>query len=203
MSNTTYQILERQQKFQTKVYAFACLLLIVLLGFYGYKQWIRYDMAKSGIGSGEEFVAFLSEESVNEETNYNSLKVEFDALDKEINTKLADIFPPDNAYTELTRQIDSYEQKLAKRHNPFEVSNINFQNVVKKEEYSVLPLRMTIRSSSNNFIKFLHLIENSGTLNGNTRLMDISSIRLNFEDEDEDDGPKIISFSVQINAYFQ
>lgn len=203
MGNLPYKILEQKQKFQTKTYAVICLILLIWLGFYGFKQWNNYDAAKNGIGSGQEFVAFLKEEALNEETAYKSAKVEFDALDKDINEKLENIFPHDDAYTELTRQIDSYEQQLAKRHNPFEISNINFQGVVEGETYNVLPFRMTIRSSSNNFTNFLHLIENSGTLNGNIRLMDISSIRLNFEDADEEDGPDIISFSVQINAYFQ
>ena len=49
-------------------------------------------------------------------------------------------------------------------------------------------------------IKFLHLLENSGSLDDQIRLMDIQSIRLNFDGEDDSD---IINFTVQINAYFQ
>ena len=64
-------------------------------------------------------------------------------------------------------------------------------------------MRLSIRSSSSNFTKFLHHIENSGNLESGVRLMDISSIKLNFEDSSRAGEASIINFNVQINAYFQ
>lgn len=199
-----YQILEKKQKFQIKTYIVLIVILVVGMGTYTFLQWQDYNMAKKGTLEGDQFLEFLKEEAIKEKTSYDGKKVEFDGLYNQMDTKLATIFPPDDAYTSLTRQLDDFEQELAKLHNPFEISNINYQGVVEGENYSILPLRMNIRSSASNFTKFLHLIENSGTLNEDIRLMDLSSIRLSFEEADKESGePDIISFSVQINAYFQ
>jgi len=70
---------------------------------------------------------------------------------------------------------------------------------------------MTIASSQENFNKFLQYVEQSGSLLGKTRLMDIQSIHLSFgEDESGESGVKVtnsnselINFSVKIHAYFQ
>ena len=64
METSNYQVLEKKQKFQTKMYAVFCGILLIWLGFYGYKHWSLYDAAKNGIGSGEEFTAFLKEEAI-------------------------------------------------------------------------------------------------------------------------------------------
>lgn len=203
-TSTYYQILEQKQKFQIKTYFVLIAVVVIGMGVYGFLQWQDYNTAKQGTVDGSEFLGFLGKEAIKEKTEYKNKKVEFDALYKQMDTKLATIFPPNDAYTALTRQLDTFEQDLAKLHNPFEISNINYQEVIQTENYSVLPLRMNIRSSESNFTKFLHLIENSGTLNENVRLMDLSSIRLSFEDAEKDSPePDIISFSVQINAYFQ
>ena len=71
-------------------------------------------------------------------------------------------------------------------------------------QYSILPLTMTIRSSSDNFRKFLQMIEHSGSFTEQIRLMDLQSIRLNFGNDDSQNvESQIINFTVQINAYFQ
>ena len=118
-----------------------------------------------------------------------------------VDEKLEFIFPSTDGYTALTRQLDLFEEELSKKNNPFEISSIEYQTTEELENYSVLPLRMSIESSADNFTKFLHQIENSGSLDDQVRLMDIQSIRLNFSDNEDES--KLIKFTVQINAYFQ
>ena len=182
-----------------KAYSVLCLVLIAGLSFYLYQQWGIYNGAKAGITANINWAEVLRENSSTEKSAFYENKDDFDSLNEEIAEKLTDIFPADDDYTALTRQLDSYEAELSKKSNPFEVSNINYQEMIDMENYSILPFKMNIRSSSDNFTKFLHMIENSGSLTNQLRLMDISSIRLNFEDEDSE----MITFTVQINAYFQ
>ena len=199
MANKSYEILKRRQKVHIKAYSVLCLILIFGLGFYLYHQWGIYTGAKHGIIANENLSEVLKERSTSEKAAFYENKDDFDALSEEISEKLTDIFPADDDYTSLTRQLDSYESELSKRNNPFEVSNINYQEMIEEENYSILPFKMNIRSSRENFTKFLHMVENSGSLNNQLRLMDVSSIRLNFDNDESE----MITFTVQINAYFQ
>lgn len=204
MSKITYQILERRQKLHIKAYLILCVVLLISVGFYSYKKWQIYSVISSGLETQSSQVELLKSLESEKNAQYEATKKQYDKFQKEIEDNLATIFPSDDNYTILTRQIDTYEKDLAKKNDPFEVSNIDFQTVVEAEQYSILPFRMNIRSSAANFTKFLHLIENSGSLKENARLMDISSIRLNFQNSgSEEAGPEIINFTVQINAYFQ
>lgn len=204
MTNISYKILEKRQKMHIKAYAILCGLLLIAVGAYSYFKWLEYTQINVLLTESDGLISTLQSGASQASTNYFEKKPEFDQLDESIEKKLIDIFPETDNYTQLTRQLDSFEEDLAKVNSPFEVSHIDYQSPIETEKYSVLPLRMSIRSSSDNFRKFLHLIENSGSLNDQIRLMDITSIRLNFENKDEDvSTQEIINFTVQINAYFQ
>lgn len=204
MSEIQYKILERRQKLHIKTYALLCLVLIMSIGFYSFKKWQAYALAKDGIEKNNNFITLMRDEVGNEKSDFENRKPGFDQLNTEISKNLKTVFPMNDDYTNLTRQLDAFEKELAKKNDPFEVANIDYQSTVEAENYRILPLRMNIRSSRDNFTKFLHLIENSGALNANIRLMDVSSIKLNFENSaEESDANDIISFSLQLNAYFQ
>ena len=87
--------------------------------------------------------------------------------------------------------------------SPFLVSIISYQMPFRNETYGVLPFRMDIISSGRNFTKFLHQIENSGSLDSDLRLIDITSINLSFEDSIKSTTEDIITYNVQFNAYYQ
>lgn len=204
MPKTLYKLLESRQKMQIKAYGVMIALLLVCAGFYSYKQWQDYQLASVGTEKAKEFITYLRDEVTSEKTKFENKKSEFESLRKTTEDKLATIFPAQDDYTALTRQIDSYEVELSKLDSPFEVSNIDYDAPLEFDKYYALPLRMSIRSSRENFTKFLHMIENSGALNDQLRLMDISSIRLNFEDLDNETSTSgMINFVVQINAYYQ
>lgn len=204
MSQLSYQILKHRQIVYTKVYAGLCLILLLLTGVFSYFKWQTYQDVRDFTSSNKDFIVTLGKEASSEKAEYESHKTAFADLNKEVEDKLNTIFPTSGSYTALTRQIDSYEEELSSKNNPFEISNLSYQEVVSTDKYSMLPLQMSIRSSADNFTKFLHLIENSGALNGQVRLMDLSSITLNFESLGVEVGqPEIINFNVQVNAYFQ
>lgn len=208
MPAVTYKLEERRQKLHIRTYAVLCVILLAAMGFYSYTKWLDYEMATRSVSQNKQFIDSLRTEVGNEKATLDTNKPKYNQLSKEIEQKLKVIFPSTDDYTALTRQIDAYEEELSKVTSPFEISNIDYQTAIEEENYSVLPFRMNIRSSAENFTKFLHLVENSGTLKNKIRLMDISSIRLNFEEseaggEESKTVPGIINFSVQINAYFQ
>lgn len=200
MPNISYTKTEKHQKLYIKVYAVLCLIILVSMGFYSYQKWQEYSLIKTAVAKNKDLVAVLRENVSNEKSAYELNKEGFNSMNEEIEEKLGYIFPSIDDYTSLTRQIDEFEEELSKKNSPFDISNIEYMTVEDAGTYSILPLRMSIESSDDNFTKFLHLLENSGSLDDQIRLMDIQSIRLNFNGDDDSD---IINFTVQINAYFQ
>jgi len=196
-----YLVQKKRQEMQIKSYIGITLLVVLSMGFYTFSNWKEFSTVKKLLVANANYIGALKNEVADEKATYDGEKFNFDALSKEIESKLESIFPQGNKYTELTKQVDSFEEDLSTKSSVFEVSNIDYQDIEQGDFYSILPMRMTIRSSSTNFTKFLHWVENSGALSDRVRLMDITSIRLNFQEEENRD--EIISFTVQMNAYFQ
>ena len=191
----------------TYIRAYVLLILIIVgaAGFYGYKMWTDYDFLKQGFSKNEAAAEALKTLETDEQSTYEEKKPEFKDFTDMVNKNIIAIFPSDEQYTTLTKKMDDIEAQLSTPSNPIEISNITFQKPVKIEGYSLLPLRMTVKSSQPNFLKFLKLIESSGSVDSELRLMDIPSIRLNFEDIISPEGKdnKVLDFTVQLNAYFQ
>ncbi|PIZ76781.1 hypothetical protein COY05_00020 [Candidatus Peregrinibacteria bacterium CG_4_10_14_0_2_um_filter_38_24] len=205
MPNLSYLIATKRQDTQIKSYAILCGVLLLAFGIFFYTKWQEYSTINTFVDKNKAYISALKEQGSNEKALFDSKKDAINQLKAEIETNLTEVFPISDSYTELTRKFDTFEQKLVNKDSIFEISNIEYQNVAKRDNYSILPLRMSIRSSKDNFEKFLHYIETSGSLSDRVRLMDVSSVRLNFEKSNDLSGKKeeIINFSVQINAYFQ
>lgn len=194
---------ESKQKSYAKAYMVLCLVVLLSFGVYTVFKTREYITLKAGVSANAEMIKLLQADAVQEKALYEVNKVKSDEILSEIEKKLRALFPESDDYTALTRQIDKLEEDLNRKADPFEISNIDYLNVVNEGKYSILPLRMNIKSSGENFTKFLHLMENSGSLNDGLRLMDISSIRLSFQDAEEEGGTNMINFTVLLNAYFQ
>lgn len=205
MPNLSYLIAAKREDTQIKSYAVLCGVLLIAFGTFAYMKWQEYSLMNTVVEKNKTYIAALQEEGSNEKASFDTKKAAINELKTEIETSFVEVFPPTDAYTELTRKFDKFEQDLATKDSVFEISNIEYQTPAIGDGYSILPVRMSIRSSQPNFEKFLHYVESSGSLAGKVRLMDISSIRLNFEKGNDLSGKteEIINFSVQINAYFQ
>jgi membrane-associated HD superfamily phosphohydrolase len=198
MADIKYKLEERRQQMYIRTYAVLCLLFVTLMGFYTYSKWDQYQLAIQGVAQNKSYISSLRNSVSSEKAVAETKMADAVKLNKDVGEKLKVIFPTGDDYTNLTKRIDAYEGDLSKKTSPFEVSNIDYQEPIINENYSVLPMRMNIRSSKENFTNFLHMVENSGSLKNNIRLMDISSIRLNFENNAQDaNASEIISFSVQ------
>jgi len=206
MTNISYQLVIRRQNLYKRIYAVISILLLAGLSVYIYVSWGKYSSYKQVVDKEGAFIEELRTEVQNDKAVYESKKDKINSFSNSVELKLEAVFPVNDNYTELTRLIDSFEASLNKRNSVFEVSSLSFQSPRKSKDgtYHILPLNMSIRASRSNFNKFLHWVENSGTLSDKVRLMSISSIRLNFPNVSHElNEPEIISFTVQLNAYFQ
>jgi hypothetical protein len=209
MENLSYKLLLQRQASEKMVYGVLCILLLVGIAGYSYLQWNKLVIVKTGIETDKATLETLTKTLTDEKNAYFTGKSGFDEMNKTIDISAAEILPRGDKYTDLTRQIDGIEKELSKSGS-FEISNIDFgAPVLDKSEFGILPVRMNIKSSQDNFTKFLNMIQTSGSFSNKLRLMSISSIRLNFENGDSADGmvastsSKMITFSLQLNAYFQ
>lgn len=204
MENLSYKILAQRQATQKTAYTVMCLVLLLGIVVYSYFQWQKYMTMKDGIVQNDSTLVTLNKTLADEKTAYFANKEKFDALSKKIDASAGEILPNGDQYTELTRQMDAIEKEL-NTTGAFEIANIDYGTQVFDEQtgFGILPVRMNIKSSQDNFVKFLQMMETSGSFSNKLRLMSISSIRLNFESSSEMIGSKMITFSLQLNAYFQ
>jgi len=129
-------------------------------------------------------------------------KTVFQETNDSKNSDIADVLPSDEDITSLTRAFDDFSVDNNFSNNPFFISSITYNDSTESDTgtYMMLPLSVKVESSEDNFYKFLEYIENSGNLDNRVRLMDITDVSTTFvEDEDSN----TISFSLNINAYFQ
>lgn len=196
---------QKRESMYLKAYILLILIILAGAGFYSFKKWQDYDFLKNGFATNQAAAEALSTLAVEEQNAYDEKKPEFTAFSDTVSKSLVAIFPSEEQYTELTKKMDEIEGELSTASNPIEISNITYQKPIKLEGYSVLPFRITVRSSNPNFTKFLKMIEGSGSVDSALRLMDIPSIKLSFEDMETDTGEanKVIEFTLQVNAYFQ
>lgn len=126
----------------------------------------------------------------------------------ELRKKIEAILPSDENYTELTRLLDNYFAEHDTPGNPIFQSSLRFGQgapVPETPDVSALSISMNIEATRDNFFKFLDFVNNSASLETGTRLMEITSIQLNFPEGGEvvKDLKQKISFTVEMNAYYQ
>jgi hypothetical protein len=204
MGKINYQLLLQKQKRGLRAYTILCAVFLIIVGTYSYFKFMDYSLYREAVEINETSLATLKQVTSAEKAAYLSGKSDFDDMSDEIESSLKEVFPLADNYTELTRAFDAFEQQIHRSKSPFVISNIEYQEVRESEDgnYRYLPLRMTISSSEDNFTKFMHYVEQSGSLLDKIRLMDIQSIHLSFG-EQESGLSNSINFSIKIHAYFQ
>jgi len=205
MSNISEKILKQREGIQKQAYFVLCLIIMIGMGFFTYTKYIEFSTALNGVAKNNATISVLKADFANEQDKYDKNMKDFSATNVQIQKQVEMVFPKGDKYTELTRDIDAIEKELGSKET-FSISNIEYQKPTQTEYYSILPIRMNIKSSAQNFISFLHMIENSGAMDDQVRLMDMSSIRLNFDKAQAKNAgtpQELINFSVLINAYFQ
>lgn len=187
-------------------YWFLVLFIISSMGYYSFSKFSELIHKSDLINRHHEVLTTLKPELSAEEDEYRKLLESRKEVKNNIQNDLSFVFPTEENYTNLTRELDSFFLGLARSDNPIFVSNLQYGSPTLNEEgnFYVLPINMTVSSSRQNFFVFLDYIESSGSLSDKARLLDIQSIRLNFKEgltvvgaNDE------INYSISMNTYFQ
>lgn len=200
---------ENFQIFRTSnVFFGLALILFAASLFYGIFQGRIWLAEKNAIEDNYSRLERLDTQLLDTKKQYEAV-AEQSAEDQEgLTRKIMNILPPDENYTDLTRELDKYFEENDTAANPIFQSSLRFgkgASVQDARDVSSLPFSMNIESTRDNFFKFLEYVNDSGSLESGARLMEINSIQLNFPQEGEDvrDPRQKINFTVDMNAYYK
>lgn len=195
--------------FQLRLYGVLTIILLIAAGYFTYTNVMNFLEIRDQITSNEVIFERLDDNSQQTEAELQKIKEENLDLTQTIQNQLDVVMPNTEDYTSLTRSLDNFASEIHRLRNPFLISNLQFAKAKGTSElaYEVMPFKMTIQSSSDNFFKFLKFVESSGTLSDETRLIDIQSIIINFVTptgtEGNTSGRDEINFNVSMNAYYR
>lgn len=185
------------------------MLLLAIVGFITVVYVVQQSLQltdKMDINKQFELLsADLKRTKVEQMSELTSLQEKDADTETGLSVQLADIFPQNESYTELTRQLDDFFKKNNTSANPLIASDLRFGSPILDEtkQYNILPFSMSITASESNFYTFLNYVQNSGALSGDkVRLMNIQSININFR-KGEKSSSQEVSFHVEMNAFFQ
>lgn len=194
---------------QLRLYAVLTVVLLAVLGFYTYTNAMKLLDIRTQITTNDNIYNSLVETDNRIADELETVKTENEDLTLTIQNQLDLVMPNGEELTSLTRTLEGFAGDIHRLKNPFMISNLQFTKSKESPDlsYEVLPFKMTIQSSYDNFFKFLEFVENSGTLSDETRLLDIQSIVINFVTptgaESNTSGRDEINFNVSMNAYYR
>lgn len=190
------------------IYSAFSLLLISTTVVYGIFQFRIFKAESAAIIDNEKRVAELSDIIIQEKSRFQKVGEIHAERQRDFEKKIESILPDDENYIDLTRLLDDYFAEQDTANNPVLVSSLRFGKgtpLASTPGIYALPISMNIEATRNNFFKFLDFVKNSGSLDTGMRLMDITSIQLNFPEGGEviKDLKQKINFTVEMNAYYQ
>lgn len=192
-----------------KIYGGLSIIIALFLGYYLFTNITTFLEMRGETASLKTLHSALTQTDNRLDSELEDIKEDNEELVTAVAEELDYVFPEGENHTLLTRTIESFSNDLNRTKNPFLISNLQYQEgqVSEDGDYMVLPFKMTIHSSHENFIKFLEYVENSGTLNEKSRLMDIKSIVINFVSpqgsQGNISGKDEINFNVSMNSYYR
>lgn len=190
-------------KLSQLVYVISAIILVVS-GVYGMTKFREREAKLEVISSVENELRAIEGYKKDSLKEYQEASEQSQKTQTEIARRLEKIMPSKESFTDLTRELDDFFNKNYNQKDIIVAGSLNFlpgmASTDENSSYMVLPFSMNIESSKTNFEKFLTYVENSGTLKSMNRLIDIESINMNFGGES---GEERITFSVNMNAYFQ
>lgn len=186
------------------------LALLVLGGtvYYGINQYNIFQNEKQAIVDNQIRVQEKAEVLEKSKQEFKAFAEERAKKQNDLTKRISAILPPNENYTELTRQLDDYFAEHDTAGNPVFQSSLRFGKgtaVAGITGVSGLPFSMNLEGTRDNFFKFLNFVNQSGSVEKGGRLMDILSIQMNFPEggESVNDLKQKINFTVDMNAYYQ
>lgn len=192
----------------SNIYFALALIVFAATVVYGAFQYQILSAEKQAVLDNEMRRAALEEELASARQTFQPFAEERAKAQAEFSKKIIAILPPDENYTDLTRQLDNYFAEQDRPGNNVFQRSLRFSKGAPAEgmnSISILPMNMNIETTRENFFDFLEFINSSGSLESGVRLMEIKSIQLNFPEGGEvlKDLRQKMDVTLDMNAYYQ
>lgn len=176
------------------------LFILLLTVAYGVYQWYEREALLLEANQLTSEASNLTAISDQLKEDYESIKVEVSADRETAAQELSVVFPTHEDLTTLTRLFDDFAVRNNFESNPFFISSLSYDNEKLSDSgnYRYVPLKLNFTTSKKNLSKFLETIENSGSLEGEVRLMSVEDIIIKYPVE----FGGTYEAQVEINAYF-
>lgn len=182
---------------KSKIQLFLSLILLAGLLAFGYLKGTAYLDLYEYTDDLETSITDIDSSVDSLGATLSEAKLVFEDTNDAKNEEIAGVFPDEEDLTSLTRAFDEFSVENNFSNDPFFISSISYKDSYESSNYNVLPFSMNIESSEDNFYKFLEYVETSGNLDNQVRLMEITDVAISLNSDD------LISFSLELNAYFQ
>lgn len=164
-------------------YALITLLIAVIGGYFGYMHYSEYQAATAAFNTETETLAQLKASADKSAADYENLKKQMDQTNSGVNESIEKILPPKEDFTTLTQKLDQYFIGTRITSNPMFLSDLRFNSsrVDEGKDYSTMPFSMNISGDEDGFKQFLDYLATTGDLNDESRLLNLASISLSFQ----------------------
>jgi len=177
---------------------------LVLTGIQGMEYWNQ----RKAINETNSNLIAIQRSANKALTEFNEFSQSIDKNRFNEKEALAVVFPLEENYTGLTKEIEKYILALNSPDSPIFLSSLRFGVPAKakdSEDFQELPFTMNISASEENFKKVLEYIYMSGDLNTKVRLMDLQSVSFNFDSSSNESqlSNKLVNATLNVKAYFK
>ena len=185
------------------IYLLYMIFILLLGGVLGWYFGTRYFESRTALDERFALTRTLSTDVETYRTKQEETIKSFEQNRKLLEETVFKILPADEELIALTKQLDDFFDRNYSTASPIVASNLRFGSRIQAEgqSFAALPVSMTITAPQDKFQRFLDFVENSGSFENGTRLLDLRAIRMNFADGAE--AQKEVSFTVDLNAYFR
>ncbi len=184
----------------------AILVIVGVGGYFGVTGFMEYQITQAAASQTEQNLEKLQIKESQVSNDLNNLQKDFESTNQDIVDTINSIYPPNEDYTELARDLDNVFKSIGNVDDIF-LSDISFQNPIIQEEaeYAVLPFSLSLTAQEDKFKEFLQYVERTGELVQPDRILEINSISLSYREEENEQGDieTSVNASLSMNAYFQ
>lgn len=166
-------------------YALITLAVLVVGGYFGYKNYSEYQGTHGAFEEETSTLASLKANQEKTEKDYIALKKNFDTQNSGVNQSIDLILPASEDFTTLARKLDSYFNGTTPLSTAVFLSDLRFSNPIidAQHEFGILPFSMSITGSETGFEDFLRYVESSGDLNSKSRLLSINTMNVSYDSD--------------------
>ncbi len=193
-------------------YVLAAIVVLGTLGLHSYPGYNEVENTKQLIVTTEAETATIEKQIQDKEVELEGIKQEFALYSEKYSPRINKVLPIGEQLGPLTRFLENFALQLEKS-GVMTLSAISYGGLTSAGEYSTLPIRLSFQANNVNFVRFMQMIANSGSIEEKDfydgdpiRTMQVDQISVtipNFETEGatiiEED--PLYSINLQVSAF--